>query len=253
MQPFLFISGDVPGLIYLNGRLAGGAAKEPVCLPVSPTGAVYIEYMPLTPGYLPFTRTLALSAGEVVQGSLSPERGLSVLAWPEGVAELSVEPEPVSGYAQMTDDAGVYVDEATRQFVTPLDDVARHALVQTLQLSNGEWRMIASEVMWAADGPKWPDNPEDTAIAACQAAILHLPGEASGYVAPAAAQAERRILDLYGRFDGCAKATYSHNNDVALVRVEGPNFARVTYAGYSCSRLGGMQGEWRLDDFYVKL
>ena len=50
-HPVLYISPDIAGLIYINGRLAGECdAQSPLSIPVAPQGAVYIEYHPLCAG-----------------------------------------------------------------------------------------------------------------------------------------------------------------------------------------------------------
>ncbi|MDO4547169.1 MAG: hypothetical protein Q4D04_03630 [Clostridia bacterium] len=252
MQPFLFISGDVPGLIYVNGRLAGKSDAEPVCVPVSPTGAVYIEYRPMSEGYIPLARAIALSRGTIVPGSVPGGRGLSVVAWPGAIAEVFAQVQPLTGYESEAPLTEIYIDETTRQTITPLGDVVGHAIVTTKRLAQGEWTVLSSEIMWATDGPKWPQTPEDTAIAAAQAAILNLRGEARGYIAPGRADVERRLTELGGTYDGCAKATYGASADVvALVKIERENLAGVTFARYFCSKMGGGQGEWRLERFDI--
>ena len=49
MQPTIICTAPTEGMICLNGRFAGEVSKErPLFAPVSPFGALYIEYRPLT-------------------------------------------------------------------------------------------------------------------------------------------------------------------------------------------------------------
>lgn len=197
-------------------------------------------------------RSLCLSRGGVVGASVSPERGLSVIAWPGGAVEAALEPEPLKGYGEEVPEAGVTLDGGTRQTVTPLGDVAGHALVETYVMRAGQWTLVESEVMWDASGPRWPRDAEETALAAAQAAILGQAGEAAGYVAPGKAFLERSLAELRGNYDGCARAVYQTSGDVvALVKVVSSNLARIDLARYSCARLGGRQGEWKLEAFEI--
>ena len=63
MQPTIIFTAPVPGMIYLNGHFAGEASGDhPLFAPVSPFGAVYIEYRPLARGY-PATATKCVFSG----------------------------------------------------------------------------------------------------------------------------------------------------------------------------------------------
>lgn len=89
MQPTIICTAPAPGMVYLNGRFAGEAsAQRPLFLPVAPSGAVYLEYRPLTGAGLPLARRFVLSGGAPLAESLAEASGLSCVAWPGGVLEV---------------------------------------------------------------------------------------------------------------------------------------------------------------------
>lgn len=94
MQPTLVITAPVPGLIHINGRLAGEtAADSPLFAPVAPCGPVYLEFAPLESGYLPMARRIVLSGGAPMPESVTD--GLFAILWPQSVSELELAPESV--------------------------------------------------------------------------------------------------------------------------------------------------------------
>lgn len=91
MQPTLAITVPAPGMIYVNGRFLGEAAREiPLLAPVSPFGAVYIEYRPLEPGWLPLARRIVLSSGAPLLDSLSED--VFAVRWPGSITEIELSP-----------------------------------------------------------------------------------------------------------------------------------------------------------------
>ena len=108
MQPVLSVSCDVPGMICLNGRMAGETdGARPLALPVSPFGAVILEHRPFGSGWLPLCARLTFSGGEPVPASLEEQRGVSAVCWPGGVVELALEPVQLHGPEQVTLEAGM--------------------------------------------------------------------------------------------------------------------------------------------------
>ena len=91
MQPTIVISSPDAGMIYLNGRFAGEASVRcPLIAPVTPSGALYLEYRPLEGSGLPLARRVVFAGGEVLADSLTDATGLTAVAWPGGVLELEL-------------------------------------------------------------------------------------------------------------------------------------------------------------------
>ena len=105
MQPTLICTARVPGMICLNGRFAGEASEaRPLIAPVSPGGAVYLEYRPLAGSGQSLARKVVLSGGAPLAESLEGASGISCVAWPGGAleveftcAETTVEPILIDG------------------------------------------------------------------------------------------------------------------------------------------------------------
>ena len=88
MQPTIICSAPAPGVVYVNGRFAGEASRErPLFAPISPCGAVYLEYRPLD-GRGGLARKLVLSGGAPMDGSLADGEGVWCVAWPGGALEV---------------------------------------------------------------------------------------------------------------------------------------------------------------------
>lgn len=93
MQPTIICAAAAPGMIYLNGRFAGEASAErPLVAPVSPGGALYLEYRPLTGAGLPLARKCVFSGGAPMAESLAQAAGLSCVVWPGGALEIELTP-----------------------------------------------------------------------------------------------------------------------------------------------------------------
>ena len=97
MQPTIVCGAAVPGMVYINGRFAGEAGPDrPLFVPVSPSGAVYLEYRPLEGMGPCLARRLVLSGGAPLPESFDGAAGLSGVVWPGGVLEVefaAVAPE----------------------------------------------------------------------------------------------------------------------------------------------------------------
>lgn len=91
MQPTIICAAQAEGMIYINGRFAGEASEDrPLFAPVSPYGAVYIEYRPLSGVGGGVARRLVLSAGMPVAEGLEDASGLWCVAWPNGALEIEL-------------------------------------------------------------------------------------------------------------------------------------------------------------------
>lgn len=93
MQPTIFCTAPIPGMIYLNGRFAGEAsADRPLFAPISPYGAVYVEYRPLSSGHGALARKCVFSGGSLLPDSIADADGLSAIDWPGQILELEFTP-----------------------------------------------------------------------------------------------------------------------------------------------------------------
>ena len=91
MQPTLVIVAPTPGMVAINGRFAGEAAPDaPLFVPVAACGALYLQYAPLAPGWMPLARKLVFSGGAPLAQSLG--EGVCAVCWPGGVTELELSP-----------------------------------------------------------------------------------------------------------------------------------------------------------------
>lgn len=93
MQTVLLIRSETAGAVYVNGRLAGDVdSQHPASLPVSPFGAIILEYRPFTSGYLPLALRIPLSQGKPMMKEADDPRIYAAL-WPDGLIELELIPE----------------------------------------------------------------------------------------------------------------------------------------------------------------
>ncbi len=106
MQPTLICTARVPGMICLNGRFAGEASQaRPLIAPVSPGGAVYLEYRPLSGEGRALARRMVLSGGAPLAQSLEDATGVSCVAWPGGALEVEFAPVETSAEPVLLDGA----------------------------------------------------------------------------------------------------------------------------------------------------
>ena len=93
MQPTIICVTPAAGMIYLNGRFAGEASPQrPLFAPVSPSGALYLEYVPLEGDWGAMARRLVLSGGMPLAEPLADAEGLCCVAWPGGALEVELTP-----------------------------------------------------------------------------------------------------------------------------------------------------------------
>lgn len=97
MQPTIILSAPAAGIIHINGRFAGEAsAQRPLVMPVSPFGALYLEYLPLSGGAAPMARRCVFSGGALLADSVAEADGLACVAWPGGAVEIEMTPPDTS-------------------------------------------------------------------------------------------------------------------------------------------------------------
>ena len=95
MQPMLAVTAPHPGLIYINGRFSGEVSREqPLLRPVCPTGALYLDYRPLTRACEAMARRIVFSGGAPLQESVESAEDVRAVLWPGNVTELELLPEP---------------------------------------------------------------------------------------------------------------------------------------------------------------
>ncbi len=94
MQPMLAVTAPHPGLIYLNGHFAGELSREqPLLRPVCATGALYLDYRPLTRACRSMARRIVFSGGAPMAESVEAAGDVSAVVWPGSVTELELSPE----------------------------------------------------------------------------------------------------------------------------------------------------------------
>ncbi|NLG24237.1 MAG: hypothetical protein GX558_02700 [Clostridiales bacterium] len=328
MQPAILIVSPTPGLIYVNGRLAGEVdGDRSVALPVGGYGAVYLEHHPFDGAFLPMTRRVALSGGAPVAASLAGQQGLFATAWPDGLIELELIPErradvtaPVARLARgdllfthygapldrlevaaggavfahampggarlqnvdarpngirlwgELDGGGHYAmalspggdrlllsargreaafdESGAIAALEDLNDVVGHARRRQWAMSDGEYQVIADEILWSDGAPRWPSSPAEAALATIEAAQLGLDDEAAGYLAPTADSRTRQALTDLADWDGCAplrRALPDGRSAVGGLRLLADNLTSVTPVYFNCVSGEGDQGYWRVD------
>ena len=94
MQPMLAVTAPHPGIIYINGRFSGEISREqPLLRPVCATGALYLDYRPLTNACRAMARRIVFSGGAPMAESVEAAENLSAVIWPGNVTELELTPE----------------------------------------------------------------------------------------------------------------------------------------------------------------
>lgn len=141
-------------------------------------------------------------------------------------------------------------DGRIRAVVSP-GDLVGHARLESWRLTPEGLMLISSEPAWANAAPHWPQTPEETAIAALEAAMAGLDDEAERYLSPAL-RTKLSPAALRAMGDLCVKMKYAHPGArpcVGIVKLEGGRLARIMPLYYKASPSGGAQGPWQIDEF----
>ena len=120
MQPNLVITAPESGMIYINGHFAGECSeKQPLMRPVNPTGAVYIEYRPLTSRFLSMARRIVFSGGFPMAESAEDAEDVRIVCWPGFITEMELLPSERTSPAPLMFEAGGknYVIDTKRRLV----------------------------------------------------------------------------------------------------------------------------------------
>ena len=128
------------------------------------------------------------------------------------------------------------------------DTVGHGRLEQWLADADG-LRCVSAESAWADAGPRWPDTAEGAMVAAVEAVLAGLPGEADGYLSPALAE-RSPLAAISGACDLCVPMKYPAPDAtpcVALVKRVNDHLATVRPLRYRAEAVEGMQGRWRIE------
>lgn len=92
MHPMIMLSSCAEGVVYANGAYLGEIKKDaPILRPISPYGAVSLEFHPFVPMALSTNVRIVFSSGKPVAESLHAESTYHVVSWPFGITEINFE------------------------------------------------------------------------------------------------------------------------------------------------------------------
>lgn len=141
----------------------------------------------------------------------------------------------------------VLPDNSSVRFLRPLGDTAGHAFLETWSDTADGWACTWSEPMWADGMPIRPQTPADTALAAIEAAQLHLMGEAASYCSPRFSSSD--VLSQLAEYDGCTRLRVplqDGSDAVGVTKLEN-GILRVVPVRYTASR----GAAWQLESLEV--
>lgn len=128
MQPNLVITAPESGMIYINGHFAGETGENrPLMRPINPTGAIYIEYHPLSSRFAPMARRMVFSGGFPLAESAEEAENVRIVCWPGLITEMELLPVESSMAMPLAFEAGGrnYVIDANGRLM-----LGRHVLAQ---------------------------------------------------------------------------------------------------------------------------
>jgi len=128
-------------------------------------------------------------------------------------------------------------------------DLVGHGSLETWRLEDEGLRMISSEPSWVNGSPRWPKRALDTVLAAVEAELAGLRGEAEGYLSPAL-RARSPLEKIAERCDLCGEMKYGLPDGrpcAALIRLEGEAIAAAEPLYYRVSPSGGLQGAYQIE------
>jgi len=241
-----------------------------------PGGALEIDLVPPDPTVERFTLEglpCAMTRGEAVTLSLNgiqvtlPEgAGLPRLVRLDDAAALlgdtgdggrylaALAPDLSAQTGLLVADAIEPADGGLFSTYAALGDTVGHARLEQWLADRDGLRCVASQSAWATGGPRWPDTAEATMIAAAEAALAGLPGEADGYLSPALAE-KKPLAAIADACDLCVPMKYPVPDArpcVGLVRQLNDHLAIVRPLHYRAEPVGGTQGRWMIDEMTVE-
>ena len=129
---------------------------------------------------------------------------------------------------ELRDDGGV------RSLAAP-GDLLGHAVREEWQLTPGGLMPVGRSPAWEHGAPRWPQSPEDSAIAAVEAALAGQDEEAEAYLTPRL-RACAPLAGIGGRCELCVRMKYAPPDSapcVGLLKLEGGSLARVSPLYYT--------------------
>ena len=89
MQPTLVITSPAAGLVHINGRITGETGPDnPIIMPITPNGTIYLHFFPLGRRYRPGTYRLSASSGNISKADDTSY----LISWPGNIYEISLMP-----------------------------------------------------------------------------------------------------------------------------------------------------------------
>ena len=138
--------------------------------------------------------------------------------------------------------------------VVSLGDSVGHARLEQWLVDGEGPRRVSSQSAWSAGAPRWPQTAGATVIAAVEAMLAGLPGEADGYLSPALA-AEKPLAAIAEACDLCLPMRYGLPDArpcVGLLSAENDHLAAVRPLFYRAEPVGGPQGPWQITALRVE-
>lgn len=133
--------------------------------------------------------------------------------------------------------------------ISELNDLTGHIAVQRWEWTGDEYQAAESTVGFANGVPRQPSSPEETALAAAQAAILGMADEAAGYISEADRQKVTAVLDEAASYGGAVRLPrppIDGRPAIGLLREESEGISRV-FPLYYGAEADGSTGYWRLN------
>lgn len=149
--------------------------------------------------------------------------------------------------------AGEAIDFASGDMVNALvalgDSVGHGRLEQWIADGNG-LSCVSSEPVWTGGAPRWPRDAEGAMIAAVEAELAGLDGEARGYLAPGFGGLDR-LAEAVAGCDVCVPMRYAPPDAracVGLLTAVNDRLAVVRPLYYRAVNAGGAQGNWKIEE-----
>ena len=161
---------------------------------------------------------------------------------------LALTPDLASATGLIVADVLEPMDGGLFSGIIPLGDSVGHARLEQWLVDGEGPRRVSSQSAWSAGSPRWPQTAEATVIAAVEAALAGLPGEADGYLSPALA-AERPLAAIAEACDLCLPMRYGLPDArpcVGLLAAENDHLAAVRPLYFRAEAVGGSQGPWQI-------
>ena len=271
------LAGDLDGMARRLVLSGGAPLAEPLadadglyCV-AWPGGVLEIELTPFrraterfTLEGLPCAITRGPNAALSLNGvpvALPDGAGLPRLLRLNGAAALLGEAEGGERYlAALKADLSAQTGLLTADVIEPADgglfsafaalgDLVGHGRLEQWLVDGEGLHCVSAESAWSDGGPRWPTTAEGAMIAAVEAALAGLPGEAEGNLSPALAEADP-LAAVGDICDLCLPMKYGLPDArpcVGLLRAVNDHLASVRPLWYRAEPSGGRQGPWQIE------